>query len=56
MQERNKKKSRLPEMKTIIKSLYRLPCPHDNCHRLSKSEQVVIVLQRIRHSHLIKEV
>jgi hypothetical protein len=32
----------LPEMNTMIKSIYRTPCSTDNYHQLSRQEQVIV--------------
>jgi hypothetical protein len=42
----------LPEMNTMIKSIYRTPCLTDNYHQLSKQEQVIIFHLRTRHNRL----
>ena len=51
-QEQQNNPANLTEMKTIIKSLFHTPHPHDSYHQLSRPEQVVIFRLRTGHSKL----
>jgi hypothetical protein len=42
----------LPEMNTMIKSIYRTPCSTYNYHQLSRQEQVIIFRLQTGHNRL----